>query len=492
MGRLAVLILLACHTAVWAAPAAKPPRLTLAPCKLPDYEGAARCGTWEVFENRAAASGRKISLRVVVIPARAEPVAPDPVVFFEGGPGVSVVDSAPSFVEELSAVLLHRDLVLVDARGTGGSHPLSCPQPEGLRGVEEALDTFMDPAAVRRCREVLARDNDLTQFTTDAMVDDVDEVRAALGYEKLNLMGASYGTRAAQVYLRRHPESVRTVVLSSVLPTDARVPTHLAAHTQAAFDHVVADCAAEAPCHAAFPDPRGDLETVLKRLATAPVGVPVRDEDGKERTLQLSKNGVVQTVRYLLYRPSGVRELPFVLRRAAEGDLTLIGQRAYDIASALLASPPDGLYLSVTCAEDVAFVDRDEAAQLSAKSFVGDLRLRQQLAACAEWPYAKLPASFLEPVSSPVPVLLVAGENDPATPLEWALRVARALPRSRLLVVPGGAHTFYGLEGVECLDRLTADFVARGSAEELDLDGCRNAIRRPPFARSLEELGTRP
>jgi pimeloyl-ACP methyl ester carboxylesterase len=388
-------------------------------------------------------------------------------------------------VRELAAVLRHRDVLLVDVRGTGGSHRLDCPQPDGGKAVEEALDTFMDPAALRRCREALEKDNDLTRYTTDSIVDDVDEVRAALGYPKVNVMGASYGTRAALVYLRRHPESVRTVMISSVLPVDARVPMFLAKHTQAAFDRVASDCAAEPACHAAFPDPKGDLEAVLKRLAAGPIEVPVQDEDSKELRLRLSRDGAAQTVRYLLYRPAGVRVLPLFLRRAAAGELGPLGQAAWDIASATRSASSQGLYLSVTCAEDVAFVDPAEAARLAEGTFFGGFRLRQQLEACAGWPAAKVPASFLEPVRSNVPVLILAGENDPTTPLEWARKVSETLPGSRLLVVPGGNHVFYNLEGIECLDRLTAELVERGSAEGLDLEGCRRSIRRPPFATAL-------
>jgi pimeloyl-ACP methyl ester carboxylesterase len=479
---IAVLALLAALPA-----AGTPPRLELKPCKLPGFDGEARCGTWEVFENRAARSGRRIALRVVVLPAREKPAAPDPVVFFEGGPGGSAVASGPSLAGELAETLRHRDLLLVDARGTGDSHPLRCPQPEEIRAVEEALDSFMDPAAVRRCREALSKDNDLSQYTTASIVDDVDEARAALGYDKVNLLGASYGTRAAMVFLRRHPESVRTVVLQSALPMDARVPTFLAPHTEAAFDRMAAACAAEASCRAAFPDPRADLEAVLKKLADGPVAVPVRGTDGNAQTMRLSRNGVVQTVRYLLYRVPGTRALPLLLHRAAQGDFLPLAQRAFDLAGFLLKGGGlGGLYLSVTCSEDVAFVDRDEATRLAAGTFMGDFRLRQQLAACAEWPAAKLPESFLEPVRSGVPVLLVAGENDPGTPLEWAEKVARFLPNSRLFVVPGGAHVFYGLDGIECLDRLTADFVTRGSAEGLDVEACRKAIRPLPFTTKLD------
>lgn len=462
--------------------------LKLEPCRLPGVKTEARCGTYEVFENRGARRGRKIPLRVVVLPARERPAAPDPVIFFEGGPGVSAVGSAVDVETEMGEILRHRDILLVDARGTGQSGPLDCPQPDQTRGLEESLDTFMDPAAVRRCREVLARDHDLSQYTTETIVDDVDEVRAALGYSKVNLSGASYGTRVALIYLRRHPEQVRTVFLSSVVPPDARIPTFLAAHTQAAFDRMAADCAADPACRSAFPDPGADLRTVLERLAARPAEVPVQGEDGREARLRLSREGAAQTVRYLLYRPTGARSLPLMLRQAANGDLQPLAQAAHDIASAMLGSSPDGLYLSVTCAEDVAFLDREEAARRSAGSFVGDFRLRQQVAACAEWPAAKLPASFLEPVRSSAPVLIFAGENDPTTPLEWAERVASTLPRSRIVVVPGGAHTFYGLKGIECLDRLNADFVARGEAEGLDVEACRRAIRPLAFESGQETI----
>jgi pimeloyl-ACP methyl ester carboxylesterase len=466
--------------------------LELKPCRLPEIEGEAlRCGTYEVFEDRAAGKGRKIALRVVVVPARETPVEPDPVIYFEGGPGVSIVQSGPDVVAELAAILRHRDILLVDVRGTGGSHRLDCPRPDGgqaMPAIAQTLDTFMDPAALRRCRETLEKENDLSQYTTDSIVDDVDEVRAALGYPKVNVMGASYGTRAALVYLRRHPESVRTVMISSVLPVDARVPTHLARHTQAGFDRLAADCAAEPACHSAFPDPKGDLDAVLKRLAAGPVEVAVQDDDGKPQRLRLSRNGAAQTVRYLLYRPAGIRMLPLFLHRAAAGDPGPLGQAAWDIASAMRSASSQGLYLSVTCAEDVAFVDRAEAAKLSEGTFFGDFRLRQQIEACEGWPAAKLPASFLEPVRSKVPVLILAGENDPATPVEWARKVSETLPGSRLLVVPGGSHVFYNLEGIECLDRLTAELVERGSAEGLDLEGCRRSIRRPPFATTLDGL----
>ena len=348
----------------------------------------------------------------------------------------------------------------------------------------------MDPGLVRSCRETLARDHDLSQYTTEAIVDDVDEVRAALGYGKVNLLGASYGTRAALVFLRRHPDSVRTVHLHSVLPVDGRVPMHLAPHTQAGVrtDGRGLRGRARLPRRLSGPEsrPRNGPEAPGGE-AGGGAGAGQGPEDAPTtRILRLSRNGAAQTVRYLLYRPAGARSLPLLLRLAASGNLVPLAQTAWDITGAMLTSSPSGLYLSVTCAEDVAFMDPAEAARLAAGTFMGDLRVRQQAAACAEWPAAKVPASFLEPVRSSVPVLIYSGENDPGTPPEWAERVAQTLPRSRILTVPGGAHVFDGLPGVECLDRVYSDFLAAGTAEGLDLETCRKSIRPLPFLTSFE------
>ncbi|HET9225755.1 MAG TPA: alpha/beta fold hydrolase, partial [Thermoanaerobaculia bacterium] len=272
-----------------------PPPPKMEPCRLPGLEREALCGTAAMSENRVTGKGL-IHLRVAIIPAAATPREPDPVVYFEGGPGGSAVESGPGLIEELPEALRNRDLILVDIRGIG---TLRCP-----RAKEEILESFMDPARVRSCREALAQDHDLTQYTTETIVDDVHEIVSRLGYTRVNLLGASYGTRAALVYLRRHPEIVRTVHLHAVLPVDGRVPMHLAPHTEASFDRMAAECAAEPACRAAFPDPKGDLLAILKRLETGPVS-------------GLTRNGAATTVRYLLYRPTGARMLPLLLRRAA-------------------------------------------------------------------------------------------------------------------------------------------------------------------------------
>src|SRR5919205_1980006 len=198
----------------FAAPSPSPrPHSKLAPCKLADggREVDALCGTYQVWENRAAKSGRKIGLKIVVLPAQTSHPKPDPIFFLAGGPGQAATDLAAGGAE--NPLRRDRDLVYVDQRGTGEPDRLTCE----LGGREDDLQSYLGEmfpvAAVRQCREELGKTHDLTLYTTDIAMDDLDEIRAWLGYGKINLLGGSYGTRAAQVYLRRYPQAVRAAVV---------------------------------------------------------------------------------------------------------------------------------------------------------------------------------------------------------------------------------------------------------------------------------------
>lgn len=456
--------------------------LVLEPCQLPGLEEEVRCGTHEVYENRTTREGRKIPLRVAVMPATGPDPAPDPVYYFAGGPGDSAIDNAPAFAFLLENVRQRRDLVLVDVRGTGQSNPLTCDYQDKPRGIEEALESFIPTEELPRCLADLSQQADLTQYTTPILVDDVDEVRQALGHERINLMGGSYGTRAALVYLRRHPESVRTVVLEGLAPPFAKVPEAFARDAQAAIEGLYAECAADTDCNTAFPDPAGDLASVLDRLASAPTTVEITDPETNEtRPFTLTRNAFVQTVRYMLYQPLGALQIPFYVHEAAQGQFEPIAQNAYNIAGNLLTALPDGLYLSITCTEDIPFIDFEAAVRDSRDTFLGDFRLRQQRAACEDWPRGTLPDGFSDPVRSDAPVLLVSGERDPVTPPYWGERTAQTLPNSVHVVVPDGAHGNFGLRGAECVDALSADFVERGGQEGFDPEPCLAQIERPAF-----------
>lgn len=465
-----------------AAPAKK---IELKSCDLPGAPPEARCGTYEVWENRSAKAGRRIPLRVMVIPALGQEKLPDPFVFFTGGPGDSSVDAGVWISQEFKDLRQRRDILLVDYRGTGGSNPLNCPDLQGTQGIQGFLDDFLPADKIKRCAEELGKKFDLTQYTSDAAIDDIDEVRAALGYDEINLLGGSYGSRAALVYLRRHPQRVRTAILSGAVPTDELGPFSMARSAQDALDGLIAECEADAACKGAFPKLREEVAAVLQRAEREPVTVRLVDtETGGPVEVRLSKTGVAQTLRYMLYGTASAMLLPLNVHLAAQGDWKLMAETARFFASAM-GSTSDGYYLAITCSEDLPFIRESEVPAAVAGTFLGDFRIRKQQAACAAWPAAKLGREFLAPVASDVPVLLISGERDPVTPPSNADHVARTLKNSRHIVVPDGGHSFSGIQGVECVTSLMVSFVESGRLEGLDAS-CVARMKRPEFVLKVD------
>lgn len=467
-----------------AAPSVPSGKIALTSCKPPGLPETARCGTYEVFENRADRTGRKIPLRVVVIPADAPQKQPDAITYFAGGPGGAASEEGGWFVRTLRARgPLTRDVLLVDLRGTGQSAPLKCAELAGAQGVQGFLDNFLPVEGIRTCHERLRRTTDLTQYTTDNSVDDVDEVRAALGYEKLNLIGASYGTRTELIYMRRHPERVRTAILIGVVPNDDRSPLYFARGAQAALDGLIAECASDAACHAAFPRVREEVAEILRRTEKEPARAELIDpETGKTYEVRFNRNGVAQTLRYMLYDTATAAQLPLFVHLAAEGDFRPLAQVARGWSIGGWSSV--GYFLAITCAEDVAFIRDDEVQSAVAGSFLGDFRVRQQQAACKAWTPAKLGPDFLAPTISDAPALVISGERDPATPASDGEKVAKHLRHGVHVIIPDGAHSDNGMKELDCQTDMMTKLLETGTAEGLDTS-CVARMERPAFALSL-------
>lgn len=466
-------------------------QIALSLCPIAGVAESARCGTYEVFENRETRQGRKIPLKLIVLPALGSPHSPDPLVYFAGGPGDGATGSAGGFAQGFAALRQTRDIVLIDVRGTGESRALVCDAMMGATGAQKFLDDFLPVDAVEACRRQWETQADLARYTTTELVDDVAEVLQALGYPRANLLGGSYGTRAAQAFAQRHPELTRTLILEGVVGADDRMPISVARDAQNALDGWLAECASDSACHTAFPRLAEEFATVLERLQRAPAEVTVLDpETGKKVTLRLSDKGFGQTVRYMLYLPTTALVLPLYIHLAAAGDFGPLADTAYLFATRLSgANFADGLYLSVLCAEDVPFIDPAEIPEAVRGTFLGDFRIARQRAACDAWPAKKLGREVLAPLRSEVPTLLLSGERDPVTPARVGAAVARGLSRSLHLVVPDGAHSFEGLSGAdECVSDLTSRFIAAGTVEGLDT-ACVQRIERPPFLLALERPG---
>jgi pimeloyl-ACP methyl ester carboxylesterase len=465
--------------------AAQSASLKMEACGRPDLGAGARCGTMEVWENREAGSGRRIPIRFVVIPATGGGDGKEAIVYFAGGPGQTSTDFAPEVARELAAARDTRDLLVMDSRGTGASNPLPCEI--SVRGdLQSYLVEFFTPTGVERCAAALQGRADVTQYHSAPVADDLEELRAALGYERLDLFGESYGTRTALVYLRRHPRHVRSILMFGAVPTDMRYPQPVAADAQAAIDGVFADCARDPGCRAAFPDPAADLRESLRRLESGPARAVVIDPmNGGTVPVRIPRERFVEALRYMTYVASSASLIPALVHRSARGDFGPAAEEALFWRMGLVSDASRGDYLAVTCPEDVAFVDTAEAAREARGTYFGGWRVRDQQDACAVWPHPTLDASFAEPIRSDVPVLVVNGQMDPATAARHARRMLQGFPNGRLVMVPSAGHSTFGLIGAEaCWAALQVAFIRTADGRGLDAS-CMERVHRPPFPTEI-------
>lgn len=463
-----------------AATARPAPRERLTPCTVEGVAEQLLCGTYAVWENRTTRQGRKIDLRIVVLPALGKDLAPDPIFEFAGGPGDSAGNAVRGWAQDRE-IRAHRDIVLVDQRGTGSSHRLDCKVPKDPGDVQAFFEPTMPPAEIRRCRAELEAIADLTQYTTSIAADDLDEVRAWLGYDKINLQGGSYGTRAAQVYLRRHGDRVRSAILIGVAAMHQYLPLFHARDGKHALDLVFDACAKEPACAAAFPDLPAEHERVLAGLERerghATVESPV---DHHPVAVTIPRDIFAEQIRFTLYNAVTTSAAPYVIHRAAQGDFQPFAHLAMAWEPSLRSIIALGMHLSVTCAEDVPFISPSAIDSAIAGTYLRGYRVLQQIAACKEWRRGDIPADFHQPVTSDIPVLLVSGPYDPVTPPRWADEVAPHFSHGRQVLVPDAHHGAGGLSHPECMSGLAATFFERGTSDGLDTS-CVTTMKRPPF-----------
>ena len=451
----------------------------LRPCRLAGVEHEALCGTVLRPLDPAAPAGPRIDVHFAVLPALARNKKPDPVFFFAGGPGQGAIGLAGPLSRQMARLLNRRDVVLIDQRGTGRSAPLQCEPEAPTRPLREALDPDRQRVELERCRAALEQlpHGDLRQYTTTIAMADAEAVRQALGAERINLVGGSYGTRAALEYLRQFPQAVRRVVLDGVAPPDMALPASFSTDNQAALDALLAACGADAACQARHPQLRALWTTLLQGLPrTVTVAHPVT---GRDETLTLTREMVLGLVRAPLYVPVLASALPHAVAEAAQGRYAaLLG-----LASAMGTARDSelrlaaGMHFSVVCAEDLPRLagSSDRPGADFGASFA-DLYLKT----CAHWPRGAVPDGFYRMPAAPAPVLVLSGGIDPVTPPRHGERAVQALgPKARHVVVP---HAGHGVMGLGCMRDVVFRFVDAASDDEaLKVDaGCAQGIPRPP------------
>jgi pimeloyl-ACP methyl ester carboxylesterase len=446
-----------------------PLRLTVMP---------ADCGVLFVPEKRREPQGRQIGLHVARVPAINRRKQADPLFVLAGGPGQAAGDFYATVAGAFARIHRDRDIVLLDQRGTGKSNALNCPQEE--ERLYEASDAEV-AALTQRCLAALSARADVAFYTTSVAVQDLEQVRRALGYERINVYGVSYGTRVAQQYLRRFPERVRALILDGVVPVELAIGPKVATDAEAALRGILKRCAGEKACSARFGEPLHDYESVRAALGAHSVPVAIPDpSSGQSRHLDFGREQLASVLRLGGYRADYAALLPLLLHGAARGEYAplaaqyLLLQRSYEGIAI-------GMHNSVVCAEDVPFYQAhaiDRAAL--AVTFMGAGQIDALLTLCRIWPHGPVDPDLHAPLHSDVPALLLSGGDDPVTPPADARAAAVGYTHALQIVLPGFGH---GQLTAPCMDRLLAQFLALGTTVGLDLS-CTGNARPMPFFTS--------
>lgn len=461
--------------------------LILKPCPgfvetgKPPLVYGAECGELMVKENPADANSKDISVAILRLPAISPVADTDPLFLIQGGPGGSSIDMASQIHSFFADVRKNRDLVFVDQRGTGKSNPLRCEQvtPEDLK-LPEAEQTKIYIALMQSCAEKYQ--HNAAFYTTVHAVQDLDAVRVALGYDKINLWGGSYGTRVALEYSRRYPQQARSIVLDGVAPVAIALPKYFARDAMAALTAVNNECLAQTDCAAEFGDIVQKAAAVLQRLNELQVkGEPLEISYEHPRNQQIESLRLTpRTFSSLLFMSLYSRDLTVLLPRAIsfaekEDYRLLAALSALSAEQAQLMNITEGMRYSVICNEDWPLLSASDIEQ--SDSFFGIAFVKEMQPICALWPKAELPEDYWQPIKSDVPALLLSGKHDPVTPERWAQTVAAHLPNSISLSAAGGNHSISS-EG--CVPQLIAQFIERASMKNVQAD-CVEKIKPLPL-----------
>jgi pimeloyl-ACP methyl ester carboxylesterase len=469
------LFLSTCLLVLPAAGALAAPAKTERSCHLPGAEDTLRCVTVPVPLDYAKAPASTLPLHVTIAPAFREASRPDPVFVLAGGPGEAGSDVLPLLAGAFKRVRATRDIVFIDQRGTGLSGKLDCPSsPE-----DERMSDAQAEAALREC--IARAKTPFAAYTTAAAARDVEQVRRALGYGKVNVWGGSYGTRLAQAYARAFPDGVRTLVLDGVAAPEQVIPA-AGRDGQAALDKLFEQCAADAGCRKAYPNLKNEFATLAERVAPGLKLTMADPRTAQPVEVTMTRARLFDTVHHMLYAPADARRLPFLVHNAYQGRWEpFVARRNAPGDLSAKGSIAQLLHLAVVCAEDVPRFTPELRAADSA--LITRSTAERIPALCEAMHVPAVP--YAEPTTIEAPALLLSGALDPVTPPHRAASAARHMAHAQQVVVANAGH---GVSQLGCAPRLLREFLDR-PAQRLDAR-CLNDIPAPIF--QLGSAGPQP
>jgi len=464
------------------APAASGPPVSSLTVKACTVDGlAARCGTLIVPEDRLTGQGRTIPIRFVVFPATGPDRAPDPMVWFEGGPGSSAIDYISDTLPLLEPLNVHRDVVYIDQRGTGGSNPLNCPPFPGL------ADKSALGASVQSCLTHLH--GDLRFYTSAMIADDISQVLTALHYATANLVGTSYGPTLEQVFLLRHPGQVRTMTLINGTLLNISVYEQQPGDTQLALNYVLALCERQPSCHQAFPHLAADWASLWASVGRSPWTVPAaQSPTGKTLTLD---QGTLESWVYQALYTSNIGALPVLIHTlsAAKNKTAVMISIAKLTGGSQAASGGNvsGIFYSIRCDEpwesDRPAALADQRNSFAYQTFLQDAEWWQYV--CPLIPKSTAAVGHEQLTVSTVPVLAFNGDADPSDQPRNMAGAQKFWPNSLALALPGQGHEPTTGAWAVCAGPLMQAFIEQASVTHLDTS-CLPTSPTPPFDLTLQ------
>lgn len=441
----------------------------LKPYKIEGVNSEMLHGFFEVWENRKTKSGRKIPISVLVLPAKKGAAVKPPLFSFSGGPGGPGTDLLFRFLGDYKDLNNERDIVMIDQRGTGKSNQLGCKFLENRLILEDYLSEMYPEEVIKKCFDSLSTIADLKQYTTPNIADDIDEVRNWLGYDKIDIIGFSYGTRLAQIYAKRHPESTNNVILFGAVTTTLKMPLHHASDAQRAIDLLFKDCADDSSCADAYPNLKEEFNSIVETLRKGNIKMEYKHPQiDSAVTLTFHEYDFTESIRRTMYSQAGQRQVPHLIHEFYKKNYKVFLDWILPEDLKREGDFADGMYLSVTCTEDVPFVDYYTAQKLNKGTYLGNYRTDQQVRACDCWVKGELPEDYFNPIVSHKPVLIISGFMDPITPPEIGKELLKYLPNGKQTIIRYLSHSSTGLKNINFLADYMMEFLNENSAENLD------------------------
>jgi len=450
--------------------------LTVDNCHLKGIKSQVQCGTLQVPENYSLPNGEKINVNFAVLPAIDNSKNKIPLMFLAGGPGQASVELAAHIFKGFNEIRKSHDIILVDQRGTGKSHPLECDE-NSVRNVYEIIPEDFSEQELKDC--IAQFKGDLSQYNSENAIRDFDAVRNALGHEKINIYGGSYGTRAGLVYMRLFPESLNSVVLDSVGPIEVPIGT-FGQSAARSFNLLLENCQQDESCNTAYPELAEEFKAVVSQLEKQPIKLEIAHPRlGTKTDFILSRSKFISNLRMQLYSMPMRTLVPLVIHQAFLGN--------YQPMVGLIAMSEGGmgmyvgLTLNIVCNEDLPKITAEMFAADAENTFGGNDSHNAWLQACPLWPKYSVDEAFYNSVTANIPTLILSGDLDPVTPPSNGEKSAATLPNSHHIISKNSAHI---VASTPCAIDIVNEFLETLDPKNLD-ETCLSELKSETFMTHL-------